>query len=649
MHPSAYLILLVGIVAVHARDVSECACGYEDASTGELYTDAIIVYFNETQTLPNDVLVAEEFTHKSEKGYNSIYRQGATLDNVMISNISQVDWMETVNNQNTLELFVSPSTNMHVVDGGSVRTRRQDILHGTFRASMRGPHPWVGGSALSMILLHNETSSFEIDLCNTNDPEYAAVTQLINSEYPSQSWPQRVNYTMLKQGSDEVAPASPWDFMDLQLDWSKKHVNFSIAGNHSRSVHTKNEIPTEPLPLIFKHWSIGDSKWMQGPPVDRSAANIAWVRAFFNSSLTSSHEQRDFDSRCKASRKCDVNDLTLRGSSSYQEDALLPWKESPRNKAWKLPSAIVSGSGAFVGFMMLLNVLLRRAPWKRLYHSSSAEPTSDNAPLSEARANLAATLSPSTVSLSSAYTTDTPGGLRSPASMINGAHGNLYTLDPKLIQSKMFESHISGTKPIETGISFTPQDYEASDAWSSIAHTLVSTPDSSTAKSTRVYERELSKTTLTSPTQTIRESRVFDPNSDDIQVLPQWPLTPNPFEDEKLELKNIFEDRAYEITPDSSSTAMGLGISTEEKGKSVAVSEHEIIPEAPQDKPIVTSAHNPPPKKRIDYLAGLVTISCFSVTFIHFTLTFIPFAGGLSFGMHYKSEYWARYTVSPLM
>ena len=57
----------------------------------------------------------------------------------------------------------------------------------------------------------------------------------------------------------------------------------------------------------------------------------------------------------------------------------------------------------------------------------------------------------------------------------------------------------------------------------------------------------------------------------------------------------------------------------------------------------------PAPKKRIDFLAGLVTISCVGVTLIHFTLTFIPYAGGLGYGRHYKSELYSRWSATPIL
>ena len=54
-------------------------------------------------------------------------------------------------------------------------------------------------------------------------------------------------------------------------------------------------------------------------------------------------------------------------------------------------------------------------------------------------------------------------------------------------------------------------------------------------------------------------------------------------------------------------------------------------------------------EKRVNYLAGLVAFACLGVTVIHFCLTFVPYAGGLDSDIHYRSEYWARWTIQPVL
>jgi hypothetical protein len=189
-----FLALAAGFA--NAVDSGSCACGFYDHSTSQLFTDSIIVYFNETQTIPEDIFRIQSFTHHSEQGWNSLYRQGAVAGNSLISK-----------KQPALDLFLDSSTENHLVNAGAIVSQRQDILHGTFRASVRGPAAWAGGSALSMMLQLNQSSSMEIDMLNSDNPSNARITTLINGEYPTQNL--GLNYTILQKGSDRLPAVDP--------------------------------------------------------------------------------------------------------------------------------------------------------------------------------------------------------------------------------------------------------------------------------------------------------------------------------------------------------------------------------------------------------------------------------------------------------
>jgi hypothetical protein len=57
------------------------------------------------------------------------------------------------------------------------------------------------------------------------------------------------------------------------------------------------------------------------------------------------------------------------------------------------------------------------------------------------------------------------------------------------------------------------------------------------------------------------------------------------------------------------------------------------------------------PRKRVDYLAGLVTFSCMAITVQHFGFTFIPALMYPNDGInaHYESEVWANKTIGPFL
>jgi hypothetical protein len=61
-----------------------------------------------------------------------------------------------------------------------------------------------------------------------------------------------------------------------------------------------------------------------------------------------------------------------------------------------------------------------------------------------------------------------------------------------------------------------------------------------------------------------------------------------------------------------------------------------------------TGAAKPPPKARIDYLAGLVALASLLVTIIHFGLTFSPALVTPGAAVHYSSEAIAQKTIGPI-
>jgi len=109
-----------------------------------------------------------------------------------------------------------------------------------------------------------------------------------------------------------LEPISRWDFQELRIDRSKNLVKFDLAQNTTRIVHSAQiPVPTVPSPMIFKHWSTGDSDFMEGPPPNKSIVNVAWIRLFFNSSLMTTDQHSAFDNRCQLEAACSVDDMTL--------------------------------------------------------------------------------------------------------------------------------------------------------------------------------------------------------------------------------------------------------------------------------------------------------------------------------------------------
>ncbi|KAI5363346.1 Putative glycoside hydrolase family 16, concanavalin A-like lectin/glucanase domain superfamily [Septoria linicola] len=346
---------------------SDCSCGFQDPKSQEVFTESIILYFNETQSVDQHIFEVRNFRNKNQRGWSSIYRQGANPANVQFGNNATWQWQDDLNRtQPSMQMILDPRRFDHLSVGAELRSMRRDIQYGTFRSSMRSAQPWAGGSAVSMYMKYNSTQDVEIDLLNMNNASLARVMQTVNGEYPT--YGLAVNYTDIENGTTPgFPPRSPWDFMELQFDWNETVVDFWINGNNSRHVEKgQRTIPTTPGTFYFGHWSTGDRNYMMGPPDNGSYGSVQWVRAFFNSSMMTAADHRRYDQRCSAADYCSVDDIQLRGSSEYSRAATVPYKYRPNDRGLRDVAGYIAAAFTFFGVAAVINAILRRGPWHKL-------------------------------------------------------------------------------------------------------------------------------------------------------------------------------------------------------------------------------------------------------------------------------------------
>jgi hypothetical protein len=199
------------------RNVSDCSCGYYDATRKQLFTESIVVYMNETSAISPTDFVAEKFEHKAEKDWNGIYRSGTTPNNIGTN---------TDGNVTSLQLAIDPSTKEHLVVGSGVHTARRDIQYGSFCAMMQSPPQNHGGSSLSMFIEYNETQSISVNLQNTNSPSTAWVSTIMNHEFPDRNL--GLNYSTIESGSKaNGTEVSPWDFTEYCINCEHRPIKYT--------------------------------------------------------------------------------------------------------------------------------------------------------------------------------------------------------------------------------------------------------------------------------------------------------------------------------------------------------------------------------------------------------------------------------------
>ena len=346
---------ILAVKATANSITTNCSCGYYDATAATLWTESIIVYFNETDYTPIPDFIEESYSHRYEKGWNTRFRTGADISNVNVTNST------SPKDSTSLELKVSPYTSDHLVVGSSVRTSRRDIQYGSFSSLLRSPGKSAGGggSVLSFAVEYNSSQSISTNLQNTNVPSTAYVSTLANEESPDTNI---IDYSSLTNGSFGNDMLSPWDFTEYRLEWTKDEVKFFIGDNVARSISRsqKEGLLSVPSSLYLRHWSNGLATGSQGPPNQSTVANVGYARFFFNSSLMTDGDHASFDSRCRTSVACSVADLALRGSSVCLEKSTEEWKQLPTDRPRKKAAIWLSVASISMTVLLLLNPILKR-------------------------------------------------------------------------------------------------------------------------------------------------------------------------------------------------------------------------------------------------------------------------------------------------
>lgn len=609
----------------------DCPCGYVDRIHDRLFTESIIVYFNETETIDPKVFDVRSFEDKKEKGQGSIYRRGAGASNLALGEDS------------ALQLFVNSSTPDHLVNGSELRTVRQDILYGSFRASMRSPAWGAGGTALSMRLKYNGSESLNVDLLNMDDPRAARVTNLLNGEVPTDEITSA--YSALESGRTSV---TPWDFVDYRVDWTGYLVDFWAGADRTRSVTPDNRtLPTVPQPLYLSHWSTGDNSYMQGPPPDRSVAEVAWVRAFFNSSLMTRQEHTAFDGRCQQWMACSMDDLSLRGSSPYASRATLGYKPPPKDPQLQIPAAVLAGICSSFGVIALINAMIRTTPWRALARRDRKPPASKPKTAYPQRPHTSQRLS---FESGRAIIDSNPTNASSEG--VGSGQVMPYFFDFQ-------DSNCSTPWRRTDSLPGTPRylDPYSSTDWArgnaNIGESVTATPSTPSRNVFAVpyYVGSTPQVWTSSsglfPLVAAASSRIKRQEQD------RAATTRSNYEDEIMPAYYgcRTQPAAHKHYP-RNETVQSRG-----EKDTLAVSSREWLP---ADDTIALTASSSVPQKlplteqRVDHLAGLVGVACFLVTTRNFALTFWPFvATGYGNTQHYAAEPWlyifvGGYVFTPL-
>ncbi len=372
----ACLFALAGSLSQTVR-AADCPCGYLDQGTGQLWTDAIITYFNETGA-SNDVVLQPAVSPSSNgEGVagdtgtgqqawavvgNSIDNWeeafGATYRSAVRRNNTEVDSQNGV-----LSMAVSPAQMQErIVWGAQLVSRRRDILYGSFRASLNVTLGNGGGTAFQMAARYNQSETVDLGLYMTDDNADADLRWAYSSR-GNDADPIKTNLSTLEYLSGANGYLEHrFDWTPGYMSWSNANLNTSVASLLTPKKKDGVNVPSTPVPFSFDHWSNGDPTASTGPPhnVDHFAT-VRYVRLFFNSSRAD--REQEFAQQCTAGivPVCSTDDTTLRGSTTFNLAALQHVEPAKFHKEAPLYAKIILAiTGSIIaavlihGFILLL-------------------------------------------------------------------------------------------------------------------------------------------------------------------------------------------------------------------------------------------------------------------------------------------------------
>lgn len=154
--------------------------------------------------------------------------------------------------------------------------------------------------------------------------------EFLSREFSTDNATYPVNLVLQSEASEAASSAShtstfevinlPFDpradFHEYRFDWFPERVVFIADGAVLAEMNQTSGVPTHAGHLVFNHWSNGNAGWSAGPPATDAVMEVAYLKAYFNSSDEA--RQTAFAARCgsggdaasAAGAVCDIPDVT---------------------------------------------------------------------------------------------------------------------------------------------------------------------------------------------------------------------------------------------------------------------------------------------------------------------------------------------------
>ncbi|TVY52385.1 Beta-glucanase [Lachnellula cervina] len=334
-------ILLFIISCLVAPSAGNCECGYTAAigsstlqTSNFLFTDLIESDFLHIKNISLDTDWRRQSFAVTPEAGRGPYGMNFTVNNVFSNPIPDL------NNWTGHGLLGGDAGLQFTVDSGipedgyvkvsELDSSRTDLLWGTYRASMK--LSLTPGTCAAFFWYFNDSQEIDMEFLSSqfivenNTYPVNLVLQSVQSVQAGFNAAGSPNFKLVN------LPFNPTvGYHEYRFDFVPGKVIF-LADGHELATMDTSAVPTQPGHLILTNWSNGNDKWSFGPPPEDSVISVAYVKAYFNSSL--SDRQSAWAMRCK-------------GSISPDAICAIPDLELPPNPAAPASSGTISTPATF--------------------------------------------------------------------------------------------------------------------------------------------------------------------------------------------------------------------------------------------------------------------------------------------------------------
>lgn len=268
-----------------SSDPVVCDCGFRDENNHVWSEIWYADYSNYKSNLHKDA-------HYVVMDYTVNAKHKDTLNRVFDPNNVQID------EQGQVQLAVR-KVNDNEYTSASFGTRRQDILYGTFRASIKtSPVP---GTVAAFYFYRNDTCEIDIESLSRMqnpwktffsvqpqiyNPDGSAST-LTNDKHELPFDPTSVSFfnslsLSLDSSPKPLKPLFHQEYHEYRFDWIPDRIDYYIDGQHANSFNTT--VPQSPGRVMLNHWTDGNPKYSGAAPDQDAFLSVANLTVFFNSS-----------------------------------------------------------------------------------------------------------------------------------------------------------------------------------------------------------------------------------------------------------------------------------------------------------------------------------------------------------------------------